>query len=358
MVRFGVMLNGRLRGLAWAVLLGGLVAAGGWATLQVRQAAAGRVPFILAGPVHLRPLPVPIAVAPPEPESTAAGTFLGMPDEPLLDRLRNAPIRRIRLNTGGSSLSLRLQFEDGSKAAFKPRQVFAHSIPRKEIAAYRLNRALGLNGVPPAAARTLDRSELVARLDPRDRPNLGKILAEARFEPDGRLAGEASYWIPVVRDADLEELESKVRWSSWLQADGPIQPWDRSHAAQISAMLVFDFLVNNADRLSGANTLGDDRLDRLFFMDNTMSFGPEPTGHANSLEALQRVERFSRRLIGAASALREDDIRGALAGEPNPPFPLLLDDEIAGVLARRDHLMGRVAELVAQHGADRVMCFE
>ena len=352
------MLTGGLRGLAWAVLLSSLVAAGGWATLRVRQAAAGRRPAYFPAQIDLRALPATLPVPAPAPEITAAGTFLGMPDEPLLDRLRRAPIRRIRLNTGGSSLSLRLQFEDGSRAAFKPRQVFAHSIPRKEIAAYRINRELGLNGVPPAASRVLNRDQLVALLDPRDRPNLGRVLAEARFEPDGRLAGEASYWIPVVRDADLEEPENKARWQSWLTVEGPLRPWERSHAEQISAMLVFDFLVNNADRLSGANTLGDERLDRLFFMDNTMSFGPEPTGHANSLEALLRVERFSRRLVGAASALSEERIRRALAEEPDPPFPLLLDEEIAGVLARRDFLMGRVAELVAAHGADRVLCFE
>ena len=173
-----------------------------------------------------------------------------------------------------------------------------------------------------------------------------------------RLAGEAAYWIPVGRDADLEELENKARWSRWLRADAPLLPSERGHATQISAMLVFDFLVNNADRFSGANTLGDDRLDRLFFMDNTMSFGPEPTGHANSLLALLRVERFSRRLVAAATAFSEDRIRGAVGEEPDPPFPLLLDEEISGVLARRDFLMGRIADLVVAHGADRVLCFE
>ena len=349
---------GGLRDLALACAACGLVAAGGWTTLRISQASARREPVELPATADPAPLPDLAPLPSPVLSTSAAGSFLGMPDEPVIERLRGAPIRRIRINRGGSSLSLRLQFEDGSKAAFKPRQVFAHSIPRKEIAAYRINRQLGLNGVPPATARVITRAELVARLDPRDRPDLPRILGEARFEADGRLAGEASYWIPVIRDADLEEPEQLLRWTGWLSVDGEIGPADRNHATQISTMVVFDFLINNADRFSGANTMGDDRLDRLFFMDNTMSFGPEAQGHATALAALLRVQRFSRRLLGAARELSEETIRHALFAEPDPPFPLLLDDEIRGVLDRRDFLLQHVDGLVAAQGADKVMCFE
>jgi hypothetical protein len=348
------MPQGGLRDLVLACAACGLIAAGGIATIRIEKASAGRRAAPVGAP---RPLPDLAPLPPPSPAPTAAGTFLGMPDEALLERLRSAPIRRIRLNRGGSSLSLRLQFADGSKAAFKPRQVHAHSVPRKEIAAYRINRELGLNGVPPAAARVITRDELIARLDPRDRPELPRILAEARFEADRRLAGEASYWIPVIRDADLEEREQIERWSRWV-GDGAIDAEARGHATQISAMVVFDFLINNADRFSGANTLGDERLERLFFMDNTMSFGPEPEGHKNALAALLRVQRFSRRLLDAARALSEGTIRRALATEPDPPFPLLLDEEIRGVLHRRDFLIRHVDRLAATHGAGEVICFE
>jgi len=351
------MFQGGLRDLALTCATCGIVAAGAWTTFRVSRASAGRQPAPVAAIVP-GPLPEIDPLRAPSPSRTAAGTFLGMPDEALIERLRTAEIRRIRINRGGSSLSLRLQFEDGSKAAFKPRQIFAHSIPRKEIAAYLLNRELGLNGVPPATARLVSRAEIVARLDARDRADLPRILAEAQFEPDGRLAGEASYWIPVVRDADLEERSQVARWSRWLAVDGVIGPADGNHARQISAMVVFDFLINNADRFSGANTLGDERLDRLFFMDNTMSFGPEPQGHENSLHALWRVQRFSRRLLDATRALSDASIRTALAAEPDPPFPLLLDEEIRGLLDRRDFLLQHVAALAATHGQDRVICFE
>ena len=50
----------------------------------------------------------------------SAGTFLGMSDELLLERVRTQPIVRFKLNHGGSSLSFRVDFADGSRAAWKP----------------------------------------------------------------------------------------------------------------------------------------------------------------------------------------------------------------------------------------------
>ena len=87
-----------------------------------------------------------------------------MSDELLLDRIRSLPIKRFKLNHGGSSLSFRVEFSDGSRAAWKPAQTNMQTIPRKEIAAYRLNRLLGLNAVPPAAPRAVTRDELFEHL--------------------------------------------------------------------------------------------------------------------------------------------------------------------------------------------------
>ena len=66
-----------------------------------------------------------------------------MSDELLLERVRNQPIVRFKVNHGGSSMSFRVDFADGSRAAWKPIQTNLQTIPRKEVAAYRLNRLLG-----------------------------------------------------------------------------------------------------------------------------------------------------------------------------------------------------------------------
>src|SRR5437763_322769 len=64
---------------------------------------------------------LPLAAAQLEPgdvdiASDAAGTFLGMKDELLLERLRTGQVVRAKLNKGGSSISFRLDFADGSRA--------------------------------------------------------------------------------------------------------------------------------------------------------------------------------------------------------------------------------------------------
>ena len=58
--------------------------------------------------------------ASPDVALESSGTFLGMSDELLLDRIRTQPVTRLKLNRGGSSLSFRVDFADGSRAAWKP----------------------------------------------------------------------------------------------------------------------------------------------------------------------------------------------------------------------------------------------
>ena len=128
----------------------------------------------------------------------SSGTFLGMSDELLLERVRTQPIKRFKLNHGGSSISFRIDFADGSRAAWKPQQTNSQTIPRKEVAAYRLNRLLGLNAVPPAAPRAVSRDELFTHLHPDSLEFLPRMQAEIIFGPDGKSLGTASYWIPTL----------------------------------------------------------------------------------------------------------------------------------------------------------------
>src|SRR4030081_2441547 len=64
---------------------------------------------------------LPVQAAALEPEiaevtSDTVGTFLGMKDELLLERVRAAEVVKAKLNKGGSSISFRLDFADGSRA--------------------------------------------------------------------------------------------------------------------------------------------------------------------------------------------------------------------------------------------------
>lgn len=281
------------------------------------------------------------------------GTFLGMNDEMLLDRMRTADIKQAKLNKGGSSISFRLDFADGSRAAFKPEQINPQTVPRKEVAAYRLNRWLGYNVVPPATMRTFHHDELVGKL-PADALFLSRrIEAETTFDDEGFTRGELSYWIPVIVDSHLDTLENVLAWWRWMTV-GEELPADKVNImSQLSSLLLFDMLTNNSDRFSGGNlmTSKDGRL--LFWMDNTFGFQIEPEGHLRCRTYLFRCQKFSKKMVAALRRLDLAGLHEALSPEPG----VLSEPEMQSVVARRDVALRYVDGLIAQFGEDKVLVF-
>jgi len=285
------------------------------------------------------------------------GTFLGMSDELLLERVRTAPIVRFKLNHGGSSLSFRAEFADGSRAAWKPMQTNMQSVPRKEVAAYRLNRLLGLHAVPPAAPRAVSREELLGHLHPESLEKLPRIKAETVFGPDGRTIGTASYWIPVIKDSGFDTPEGRRQTQAWLTQGQPIPPDQMAMAAQVSNLIVFDFLTSNPDRYSGGNMKMSPDGKQLFFMDNTMSFYVDGDGYEKNRDVLFKTQRFSRSLYQALDAVTVSNMQRALAEELGTPYEILTPAEIAAVISRRGVVQRYIASLIAQHGEANVLFF-
>lgn len=308
-----------------------------------------------------RDVPAPRAEAgvPGDPAiaSEIAGTFLGMADELLLARVREQPVVATKLNKGGSSISFRLELGDGSRAAFKPVQTNLQTIPRKEVAAYRIGRLLGLNAVPPAAPRTLSRQELLANLHPDSQPMLPRVLAETLFDGGGRTAGMVQYWIPRIVDSPLDSPEGMARGLGWLTLGSELSPEDRGMAAQLSSLLVFDFVTDNPDRYSGGNLKMSPDGRTLYYMDNTMAFFLNPEGHEVNRRPLLRAQRFSRAVYRALAGLTAPAIRAALADSGAPPESILTGPEIQAVVARRAFVQRHIQGLIAQHGEDDVLCF-
>lgn len=283
----------------------------------------------------------------------AGGTFLGMSDELLLERLRTQPIARMKLNRGGSSLSFRIDFADGSRAAWKPAQTNLQTVPRKEVAAYRLNRLLSLNAVPPAVQRSIPREVLFGQLHPESHPSLPRIRAETIIGPNGLISGEASYWIPVIKDWNFDSPEGHVVIAEWLTQRQPIPFEHRAHAAQLARLVVFDFLIANPDRYSGGNMKTSADGTQLFFMDNTMSFFLDGDGLEKNRTVLYRTQRFSR---GLHQALGQVDFRTLrrLMHEPDGS-EILTDAEMQAVVQRRELVQRYVADLVKQFGESNVL---
>src|SRR3954469_21994535 len=288
----------------------------------------------------------------------ATGTFLGMSDELLLARVRTQPIVRFKLNHGGSSLSFRIEFADGSRAAWKPTQTNLQTIPRKEVAAYRLNRLLGMNAVPPAAPRAVSREELFSHLHPDSLEFIPRIKAETIFNPSGISYGTASYWIPVIKDSGFDTPEGQRLSTGWLTVGGePIPPDRMAFAAQISDLILFDFLISNPDRYSGGNMKMSADGRQLFYMDNTMSFFVDPSGPEKNREVLFRTQRFSRSLYESLDRVTVSTLHRALAQEAGAAYDVLTPAEIAAVVGRRQIIQQHVRELIAKFGAHEVLFF-
>jgi Golgi casein kinase, C-terminal, Fam20 len=318
-------------------------------------------PVLAAASIRGDLLPREEPSAPPRPWS---GKFLGRDDESLLAPLRDSPVTAVKLNKGGTSLSLRLDFESGGRAACKPTQVHLHSQPRREIAAYRINRLLGLSSVPPAIGRRFRVADLAQRFKPDAIRDRARFLAEVVPERDDKetVHGQLTWWVPDLKQAtidgfDVDSTEGVVTWKRHLTIGSDVAPVARSLAAQLSDLVLFDFIINNSDRWSGGNIKSTQGGRVLVFLDNTLSFGGDTNGHSRVRTYLQRSQRFSRRLVERLRKLNEEQLEDVLTRDIDPFEELLEPKEVRALLRRRDHAIRYIDDLIATHGEDAVLAF-
>ncbi len=278
----------------------------------------------------------------------------GVSEDAILNALAQARPEHLR-SVGNTSVTLAADLAGPIDAAFK---VESPVHPRgwlSEVAAYRVARALGLDDVPPAMVRWLDRGLVERTLDPGSDGGFAGLSERCTFSGNS-LRGALIYWVPGLQDADLDTPAGIARWRAWLTPSSPIPPAERALARDLSNVLLFDFVIGNRDRWSGGNVrpVGD----RLIIRDHNLSFPstlPEAQAH-RMLATLRQSSRFSRSVVARLQGLDEAALRGALA---EPVLGSLLDPrQVAAVLARRDIVLSYIGALVETHGADRVLSFE
>jgi hypothetical protein len=241
----------------------------------------------------------------PLPDATAVGAFL-----------RSAPIVDAKPIGKGVTKALRVVLVQGpitARAAFhdidvkktmgtikgRPMPHFVDSY-RSQIAAYELDRLMGLDRVPPTVARTYNRRR-----------------------------GSLHFWIEG--GMDLEGV---------LEGKGP--KVDRlERARQMHDVWVFDALIRNTDRNQGNLVFDGD--GRLWWIDHTRAFG-----QGKELVGLERVKRCSRQLWDALRALEAKQVREGLS-------PYLSIFEIKALLKRRDALVEHLEEMIAEQGEERIL---
>lgn len=321
------------------------------------------------------PEPPLVVSAPPEAEA-----FFTEPDGPWRDALVIQPIRRVERGRGGRSLGFKITLADGHKGYFKPDQTFSAANWFGEVASFHLDRMLGLGRVPCVVSREFTWTELVgaAGRDPRKEEVVvtnGKVrgafvawvsggLAPLPEEPGWERWVRVKNWpsasvSPFQRPAVWKHQLDQVRrhGDNWRSKEERLRrrnlqavPDREDRPAELSDLLVFDYLTRNQDRWGGANAnvLVRGPAGPLVFLDNGASFEPGEVRPGLMEARLHVVQRFRRGTIAAVRAFDVERYKRRLAGEVVQP--VLSSTQIDGLLARRTGLLEWVAEMEKIHG--------
>ena len=278
--------------------------------------------------------------------------FLGLDDEALLARVCRSPIERIERNRGGSTVSFRVWLAGGMRALFKPQQRAEVANFRAELAAYRLSRVLEMRRVPPACGRTVSRDMLQHAADASGDTAFSQRVMTELLGRTGDVPGAMLYWVPGA----LEPVPGTERYVQLLDLSQPLAHDDTSLAAELSTLLLFDFVEDNVDRWSGGNILrqrspAGEPPGVMLFMDNGASFSALNGGlgarPSDQNARLDRVQRFSPTFVRALRRLTAASLQAAMAEDPLGPC--LSSAQIDALLTRRDRVVAHVDEVAAAH---------
>lgn len=299
--------------------------------------------------------------------------FLGEPDGPRIDALRSEKIASTKKGRGGRSLAFKITLEDGTEGYFKPKQSFSAAHWYSEVAAYYLDRELGIGRVPPTTGRAFAWAELEKAA------GNDKRIEELQIEKDGNIEGAFVWWIPDP----LDRLKLGRRWERWIRVQKtlPITPYQRpvdyradlngrpgvreatdpsrplasapdteERAAELSDMIAFDYLTQNVDRWGGnftnVRTLG--KGGPLIYLDNGAGFwlGEQRLGLMEArLKALQRFRRST------VEAFRKLDVnRFARRLATDPLAPVLNERQLNGLKRRQQAFLAHVDRMIDRFG--------
>ncbi len=315
----------------------------------------------------------PARAARTTPPTATQSAFLGEPDAPRIRSLREQSTARIEKGRGGRSLAFKITLADGTQGYFKPEQSFSAAHWYSEVAAYYLDRELGLGRVSPTTGRAFAWSPL-KRAAKKD-----KRVAEVKVRRGGVVRGAFIWWIPEK----LKRLELGRQWERWVrvQPNLPITPYQRpvdyradlnkrpgtreatdpsrprattpdtaERAAELSDLIVFDYLIQNVDRWGGNFTNVRTRRigGPLIYLDNGAGFwlGEQELGLLHS--RLKALQRFRRTTVEAVRSLDID--RFASRMKTDPLAPILNHRQLEGLRHRRATFLSHVERMQQRFG--------
>ena len=223
---------------------------------------------------------------------------------------------------------------------------------------------LGLDNVPPTIGRRVPVNELQRRLESTHEDRWPGLRERLITDRDGVTEGSMTYWIPEMRELGLDQGEGLREWSGRLRQGSRIESsaYPRSLLRDLSNCVLFDYLIGNTDRFSGANLQGLPDRSRVFIRDHNLAFFVDlsPPRRERISTALQRSERFSRGTVERLLQLTPSSLAQALARDPlhSRATPLLQPAQVEAVFARRATLLSYVGALIDQYGRDAVLVFD
>lgn len=319
------------------------------------------------------PLESPPALELEEPPPEVIPAFFDDVDEPHLRSLADSAIRRVRIGHGGRSLGFRIELEDGTKGYFKPEQSFSGAHWHSEIAAYHLDRVLELGRAPAVSGRQIEWRRLERAAEE----------YEGTSEPvieEGFVRGAFIHWI----DGRLRPWQLGQDWEHFVRVRGnlSITPFQRpadyraringratreetelgsfedapeslstEEIAELSDLILFDYLISNVDRWGGDYTNVRRLRGRLIYLDNGAGFWVNPRqGLMESrFEVLQRFRRSTRESL---EGFRLEDYEARLANDPLAP--VLPPHQLEGLALRVDRAIAHIDEMVERFGEESV----
>jgi hypothetical protein len=280
-------------------------------------------------------------------------------EDRILEALFSARLDNLR-PIGTTSTTLQMQLAGTIDAAYKPE---TRTHPRgwaHEIAAYRLAVLLGMDQVPPARMRVIERGQMRRHIAPDWEGNPDALLAPLSFNANvpgsTTVRGAAIYWVPNLERGTLDQPEGLARWTSWLTPGAALSPEQRILARDLASMCLFDALIGNGDRLSGGNLrTATNGMQRVVIRDHNLAFPVRWSDgqRGRILEELQRTRRFPRSLIETLRGL--DATALTRASRDEIVGDLLEESQREAVLERRAMILSYVGALIEEHGEPAVL---
>jgi len=332
--------------------------------------------------LHILPILALLAVPCPSPGASQgrAEVFLGQADARAIASLRTAAISEVKKGQGGRSLAFKITLADETRGYFKPEQAFSAAHWYSEVAAYYLDRELGLGRVPPTTGRTFRWSGL------KEAAGDDARVSELAIASDGTVKGAFIWWIPEP----LKRVRMGRNWERWVrvQKSLPITPYQRpvdyradlngrpgireatdprrpiaktpdikERPAELSDLIVFDYLTQNVDRWGGdfTNVRSRGPGGPLVYLDNGAGFwlGQQRLG---LMEArLKALQRFRRSTVEAVRRLDMQRFAARLRGDPLAP--VLNEKQLDGLAQRRGAVLEHVDAMVERFGEAQVFAW-